>query len=214
MSPKRCSSAAAINKGGEGENEEISVKCTLFDICALAVLLLAYSMVAGLAPEKPREMVHYVPEDALVYGEQSGATAVAREILASHFFTTLLERERDQEAKRSGTGPETVLLVLSARRWLAAVTTHPLTKDLDVDTLGLALLPPSVIRQRLVLKEDFLLRSWNPKCALALSNSVRRVGKGRAWGSFKENIHGLRRGWILPNIKTNKIMRVCPLPTA
>lgn len=157
MSPKRCSSAAAINKGGEGENEEISVKCTLFDICALAVLLLAYSMVAGLAPEKPREMVHYVPEDALVYGEQSGATAVAREILASHFFTTLLERERDQEAKRSGTGPETVQLVLSARRWLAAVTTHPLTKDLDVDTLGLALLPPSVIRQRLVLKEDFLL---------------------------------------------------------
>jgi hypothetical protein len=120
-------------------------------------LLLAYYVVDGFSPEKSREMVHYVPEDALVYGEQRGATAVVREILASHFFTTLLERERNQQAKRSGTGLETVNLVLSARRWLAAVTTHPLTKDLEIDTLGLAFLPPSVTRQRPALKEDFLL---------------------------------------------------------
>lgn len=133
------------------------MKCTPFDICALAVLLLAYHVVAGLTPEKPQEMVHYVPGDALVYGEQRGATAVAREILASHFFVTLQERERDQEARRSGIGPETLHLVLSARRWIAAVTTHPLTKDLDIDTLGLALLPPSEIRQHPVLNDDFLL---------------------------------------------------------
>jgi hypothetical protein len=157
MSPKRCSSAAAINEGREVENQEMTVKCTLFDICALAVLLLAYYVVAGLAPEKPQEMVHYAPEDALIYGEQHGATTVAREFLASHFVAKLLERERDQKIKNSETVSEAVHFVLSARRWLAAVMTHPLTKDLDIDTLGLGLLPPSVTRQGSELKEDFLL---------------------------------------------------------
>lgn len=133
------------------------MKFTLFDICALAVLLLVYYVVAGLSPEKPQEMVHYVPEDALIYGEQRGATAVAREILASRFVARLIERESEQEAKSNGPGSEALQLVLSATRWLVAATTHPLTKDLDIDTLGLALLPPSVTRQRSAFKEGFLL---------------------------------------------------------
>lgn len=135
----------------------MAVKFTLFDICALAVLLLAYSVVAGFSPEKPREMVHYVPGDALLYGEQRDATAVVGEILTSHFVEGLLERERDQGGKDRGTGSDVLHLVLSTRRWLAAVTTHPLIKDLGIDTLGLAILPPSMIRQPHHFNEDFLL---------------------------------------------------------
>jgi hypothetical protein len=157
MSPKRCNSAAAINEGEEGEGREMAVKCTLFDIFALAVLLLAYYVVAGFSPEREREMVHYVPEDAMVYGEQRGATDVVRELLTSYFVTKLLERERDQGVKSSGTGSEAVHLVIAAARWLAAVTTHPLTKDLEIDTLGVAFLPPSVTRQSPSTKEEFLL---------------------------------------------------------
>lgn len=160
------------------------MKCTLFDICALAVLFLAYYVVAGLSPQTEREVVHYVPEDALVYGEQRGATAVAREILTSHFVTKLLERECDQGAKSSGTCSEALHLVISATRWLAAVTTHPLTKDLDIDTLGLAFLPPSVIRQRPALKEDFLLDNlvvWlRPKETVAWGNDFAAMLLGRS----------------------------------
>lgn len=157
MSPKRCSSAVAINEGAEGENAAMVGKCTLFDVYALAVLMLAYYVVAGFAPERPRQIADYVPADALIYGEQHSATTVAREILASHFVTKLLERERHQGAKGSGSGSEAIDLVLEARRWLTAVTTHPLVKKLDIDILGLALLPPPVSRQRPALNEDFLL---------------------------------------------------------